>query len=312
MRRVGWLLGGALSIALVSGCQGKGAEKGRSEQERGADKGLDGSSSAEASVPGDEGGAGLATRSCPEGMAHLSGGRFLQGSERGPDALTLDERPARELQVGGFCLDKSEVTVEAYAACVDAGACTKAKDKSPPYAWADQFNWGKAERKNHPVNGVSFGQARSYCEHVGKRLPTEAEWEFAARGTQNRARPWGDGALSAKLLNVCDTACRAVGKQHHLPWIAIFEESDGFAYTAPVGSFPAGATPDGIVDLEGNVSEWTEGAACPYENPACGVKGSVYRGSSWLDQFPGLVRSSARHKDSSGEGAASIGFRCAK
>lgn len=296
------LLGAVLLVAICVGCRDKGGP-GQVPQD---------APDAQALAPESSASAAAASPRCPDGMVYLAKGRFLRGSDHGPDALSLDERPARELEAGGFCLDKTEVTVEAYASCVGAAVCTKPMEKSPPYAWADQFNWGKADRNNHPVNGVSFSQSRDYCKHVGKRLPTETEWEFAARGTQNRLHPWGESAPGAKLLNSCDTSCRAEGKRHKLPWIAMFEEADGFAYTAPVGSFTAGATPEGVLDLEGNVSEWTEGAPCPYETPDCGVKGSLYRGSSWLDQFKGEVRSSARLKSSSGEGAARIGFRCAK
>jgi formylglycine-generating enzyme required for sulfatase activity len=248
---------------------------------------------------------------CPEGMVHLPGGKLAQGSDRTPQEGELDERPVRDVEVSGFCLDKTEVTAGAYAACVDAGACTKPIDKDPPYAWTEQFTWGKAERKTHPINGVSFAQAQAYCKHADKRLPTEAEWEFAARGVPSRVHPWGDAAPGAKLLNSCDTLCRAEGKKHSLAWVAMFEEPDGFAYTAPVGSYPAGASPEGILDLEGNVSEWTEGIPCPHDKPACGKQGNVVHGSSWLDQFKGEVRVTARYRRGPGAGYASVGFRCA-
>lgn len=236
----------------------------------------------------------------------------MRGSGQGPEEGTLDERPPTQVEVKPFCIDKTEVTVEAYTTCVDASACTKAMEKDPPYAWPEQFSWGKADRKNHPVNGVSFSQARAYCKHAGKRLISEIEWEFAARGAQNRPHPWGAEEPGAKLLNVCDTLCRAEGKKHQLPWIAIYNDADGFAYTAPVGSFPAGATPEGVLDLEGNVSEWVEGAPCPYDKPECGEKGAIHRGASWIDQFKGLVNSSMRKRSHSGDGYASVGFRCAK
>lgn len=310
--RLGRLLGGALLIALCVGCQDKSTDKAQTGQQSTSDKGIDGAPGAQASAPKQAPSAAPAKPTCPEGMVHLPAGRFLRGSDHGPDPLLLDERPAAKIEVKGYCLDKTEVTLEAYTACVDAGACIQAKEKSPPYAWADQFNWGKADRKNHPINGVSFEQAQAYCKHVGKRLPTETEWEYAARGTQNRLHPWGDAAPGPKLLNGCDTSCRKEGKKHNLPWIALFEDSDGFPYTAPVGSFAAGATPEGVLDLEGNVSEWVEGPACPYEKPECGAKGRVHRGSAWIEQYPGMVRTSGRQKSSSGEGFAAVGLRCAK
>lgn len=293
-----------LLVAFLVGCKGKGTEAAGGAPGAAATGSAAASAHAKAEAP--------PTSPCPEGMVLLAGGRFLRGSDRGPDAGTLDERPAREIDVAAFCLDRTEVTVESYAVCVDAGVCSKPREKDPPYAWADQFNWGKADRKKHPMNGVSFRQASAYCKHVGKRLPSEAEWEFAARGTDGRVHPWGKDAPGAKLLNVCDTSCRAEGLRHKLAWVAMFEEADGFVYTAPVGSYPAGATPEGILDLEGNVGEWTEGAPCPYEKPDCGAKGNVLRGSTWLDQFKGEVRSSGRPVRTTGDGYATSGVRCAK
>lgn len=257
-------------------------------------------------------GTAQARPACPDGMVHLAGGAATEGSDRKPEEGELDERPVRKLDVTAFCLDKTEVIAGAYASCVDAGGCTKAMEKDPPYAWTEQFTWGKADRKQHPINGVSFAQAQAHCKHVGKRLPTETEWELAARGAQNRPHPWGDAPPSAKLLNSCDTSCRAEGKKHSLAWVAMFEENDTFPYTAPVGSFPAGATPEGIVDLEGNVREWTEGIPCPHDKPACGKKANVVRGLSWLEQFKGEVRTTARYGHALGTAYASTGFRCAK
>ena len=249
---------------------------------------------------------------CPDGMVALPASKFLRGSEHRPDGSTLDERPAREIEVQAFCLDKTEVTAGAYTKCVDEGACTKARETDKPYVWDEQFNGAKKERATHPANGISFVQAQAYCKHVKKRLPTEIEWEYAARGQKGRTHPWGEDAPSAKLLNACDTSCRAEGKKHKLSWIALFEESDGFAYTAPVGSFPAGATPEGIVDLQGNVAEWTEGSPCAYDKPDCGAKGAVLRGGAWLDQFKGEFRNSRRYWSRSGDAYASSGFRCAR
>lgn len=255
-----------------------------------------------------------AAASCPDGMAQLPAGRFLRGSTQGPDGGLglLDERPPKEVEVQTFCLDKTEVTVGAYTTCVTAGRCEKPLEKSPPHVWTEQFTWGKPDREKHPVNGVTFESARGFCKQAGKRLPTETEWEYAARGSTNRPHPWGDAPPGPKLLNVCDTSCRAEGQKHKLAWVAMFEESDGFPYTAPVGSFPAGATPEGVLDLEGNVREWVEGPACPYDKPDCSEKAILQRGASWLEQFKGEVRSSARPRTLSNGAYASVGFRCAK
>jgi formylglycine-generating enzyme required for sulfatase activity len=147
-----------------------------------------------------------------------------------------DERPISDAPLGNFELDATEVTVAAYQACVDSGRCTPAGSEPG-------CNGGSVERAHHPINCVDDGQAAAYCESVGKRLPTEAEWEFAARGfDRNRMYPWGLEPVDAQ-------AC----------W------RRGDAGTCEVGSYPAGASRFGVLDLAGSVWEWTSSWYCPYE-----------------------------------------------
>jgi formylglycine-generating enzyme len=148
--------------------------------------------------------------------------------------------------VPAFCIDRTEVTVAAYRACVSAGACTA--DHLTESTCNDPFgacfvhretcNWDKPGREDHPINCVSWNQARRYCLWAGKRLPTNLEWEKAARGTDGRIHPWG-GATPT-----CDLAVWANGCGRYSTW--------------PVGSKPRGASPYGALDMAGNVGEWTE------------------------------------------------------
>ncbi len=157
-------------------------------------------------------------------------GEFTMGADRGGEA---DERPAHRVSLDAFSIDRLEVTNEAYAACVAARRCRPAK----------RFD-RDAERPRRPVVGVSWSDAEAYCSWAGGRLPTEAEWEKAARGTDGRRYPWGD-APEPDL-------------QH-----AVFGSLQRVA--AEVGGRPAGASPYGALDMAGNVWEWVRDVYGPLE-----------------------------------------------
>jgi formylglycine-generating enzyme required for sulfatase activity len=120
-----------------------------------------------------------------------------------------------------FCIDRTEVTVAAYQACSDSGACRRASSKVTwpkikPDAikrYSPLCNVGKAGRQDHPINCVTWKMADRYCREQGKRLPTEAEWEFAARGPDGRRYPWGDDPPSSADLNACGSECVAWGEE---------------------------------------------------------------------------------------------------
>lgn len=222
---------------------------------------------------------------CPAGMAEVPAGTFEMGGTQ-----NVDEGPLRAVSVRAFCMDVTEVTVDAYAACLAAGACSAT-------AAVAQCNAGVAGRGAHPINCVTFEQARRYCAFAGKRLPTEEEWEYAARGDDGRIYPWGGYVPTA---NACWSGAGndlGVGDRRS---------------TCPVGSFPAGASPFGLQDMAGNVMEWTgSGYSARYDLPRDPAT-PVYRGGAWSHSDPRLLRVTTRVRGSTTDANNAIGLRCAR
>ena len=227
--------------------------------------------------------AGLA---CPEGMEFVPEGPFVMGNRLGQ----FDEKLERSITISSFCMDRTEVTNSAYHECVAAGVChegPRARDQ----------HLGKA---SHPVVGIAWRDAESYCGFVAKRLPTEAEWEKAARGVDGRKYPWGNTFITAAAN--CGQGC---GEFHQA--------------TAPVGSFPAGRSPYNILDLAGNAAElvadyYAEGYTrySPDHDPpgpATGVM-RVVKGGAYID-VPEVLRAANRYYKRPEEQDPTVGFRCA-
>ncbi len=242
------------------------------------------------------------------GMVRVPGGNFYMGcNEKVDSECDSDEKPGKTVHVAGFRIDVTEVTVAAYRKCVDAGACLSrglvmpyfSGKEQPEWAWA--CNWNKSGRTEHPVNCLDRSRATTYCKWAGKRLPSEKEWEKAARGTDGRKYAWGNtGYGSTKVANIADeTAKRKFSK---LPTAEGYD--DGYVGTAPVGTFPAGNSPYGAQDMIGNVFEWV--AELPTEG-----RYRPLRGGSWGND-PTYARASDRDDDDPARRGSNIGFRCAQ
>jgi len=196
------------------------------------------------------------------------------------------EVPKHGVYLDAFYIDKYEVTNEEYAKCVGGGPC------------GTNNKYDGFTDPRQPVVGVDWTQASTYCSWAGKRLPTEAEWEKAARGTEARTRPWGEGIDCAKA-NYKDC---------------------GHGVTKPVGSYPSGSSPYGAMDMAGNVWEWCADwydkeyyRNSPNRNPKGPSSGRyrVLRGGSWNDP-PTNLRSSLRGWSNLAERHSNYGFRCAR
>jgi formylglycine-generating enzyme required for sulfatase activity len=239
-------------------------------------------------------------------MVSVPAGKFFMGCNDKVDKECFDaERPGREIDVAAFSIDRTEVTVAQYRRCVQAGACTSTGlgvpfwEKAEQPKWAQFCNWDKPGRDQHPINCLDWSQAKAVCAWAGKRLPTEAEWEKAARGTDGRKFPWGNSGYkrTTKVANIADAAA----KRDYPKWTTAKFYDDGFVGTAPVGSFAAGASPYGALDMLGNVWEWL---ADEYKTGRAG------RGGAW--DSPPYVRISTRTYFEPDERYERVGVRCAK
>ena len=231
-------------------------------------------------------------------LVYVPAGSFMMGSEDGDE----DEKPVHELHLDAYWIDRTEVTNAMFERFVDATGHDAGSD------WRNEAS-GKAD---HPVVSVNWHDAKAYCEWAGRRLPTEAEWEKAARGTDGRVYPWGDAAPAGHLLNFAD-------KRSGLDW-ADTAVDDGYERTAPVGSYPAGASPYGAADMAGNVWEWCADwydenyyAVSPKDNPQGPATGEyrVVRGGSWYSTV-GNVRAANRAWFTPDRRSGYSGFRCAR
>ncbi|MFO0675640.1 MAG: SUMF1/EgtB/PvdO family nonheme iron enzyme [Polyangiaceae bacterium] len=226
-----------------------------------------------------------------DGMVRLPGGAFTVGSND-PKAPS-NERPSHAVSVAPFWIDRTEVTVAAYRTCVVDRFCVvpTAISASCTYSAGDP---------NLPVSCVRWKEADTYCRAVGKRLPSELEWEFAARGTEPVRYPWGGWSSSCAhaVTLKSDGTFRSCGGERPLP----------------VGSKALGATPFGVFDLAGNVEEWVadfyteQRSAVP--SPAVGAS-HVLRGGGWLST-PSTSRTTSRNWGSALEAGPNVGFRCAR
>jgi len=209
-------------------------------------------------------------------MVAIPGGTFMMGSNDGRSA----EKPVHRVTVSAFCMDVTEVTVDAYRGC---SGCTNPET-------GGYCNWGKSERGSHPVNCVDWNQATKYCESQGKRLPTEEEWEYAARGGSRQLKySWGSESASGR---------------------ACFDRYSSKQGTCAVGSYDAGAF--GLKDMAGNVWEWTSSGWSEDYSKNRASSSRVSRGGGWVDGLPSYLRGANRYRDAPVFRFFSLGFRCAR
>jgi len=220
-------------------------------------------------------------------MVAIPDGEFVIGNDAGDD----DEKPAHKVAVAAFEMDKFEVTNELFQAFVeDTGYLSEAEKAGERTTWRTYA----ADKPKHPVVIVTWNDAVAYCQWCGKRLPTEAEWETAARGTEAYIYPWGNEWADGKANT----------------------EESGYRGTTIVGSFPGGASPYGVMDMAGNVSEWTADwfEAYPgstYQSAYFGKKYRVIRGGGWFSEAR-LVRTTERSCSTVDLRNDDVGFRCAR
>lgn len=222
-------------------------------------------------------------------MAFIPAGEFAMGSDRGQN----DEQPVHRVSVKAFYLETQEVTVWRYAEFLVS------QKTDPPFKWNEATS---GSHQNKPVVGVNWYDARDYCRWVGRRLPTEAEWELAARGTEGRMYPWGDTHPTRGHANA-----------GHTKW-------HGYDTLTNVGQFELGKTPNGVYDLAGNLWEWvadwydaTYYQFSPRDNPSGPSAGPLraLRGGAWNNDAKS-IRSANRAGYAPDARRNDVGFRCAK
>lgn len=241
------------------------------------------SSAVDGGAPSDDGGApspdsGAAPSSAPEGMTEIPAGIYIMGTQA---AFGMpEEQPQHEVAVARFYIDTTEVTTAAYKKCVADGKCKTTH--------ATRFcNEPHTDRDDHPINCTDWFMADAYCKAVGKRLPTEREWEYAARGgSEQRTFSWGEEPPS--------------------PTNACYQHGE----SCPIKTFKPGAF--GLYDMSGNVWEWTSTWFGTYPHEQKTGTHKVYRGGSWSRRFPKWLRNAIRNRYLPEEFSASVGFRCAQ
>ncbi len=262
-------------------------------------------------------------------MALVPAGEFIMGSPEGSDGFP-DERPQRRVFVSAFWIDRYEVTNSAYERFVSAtGHRIPANVKPSVTLWENGAPLPGSH--DHPVVNVSWDDAQAYCRWAGKRLPTEAEWEKAARGTDSRRYPWGNQWDLSSANSASFWAGRTVEFQSSEDWHAFWVNGEGArlarehglkgeVLTLPVGRFPQGASPYGLLDMAGNAAEWVEDwydpdyyMKAPLDDPRGPEQGTVkaMRGGSWLKPVVSL-RTSDRDFGNIQSRPSGTGFRCAK
>ena len=224
---------------------------------------------------------------CPPGMVLIPPGSFTMGDA---DTLSRGAQPPHMVTLSAYCMDLTEVTVAAYRGCTAPGCTTPGTGLF--------CNQGVTGRDNHPITCVDWNQSRAYCQWRGGDLPTEAQWEYAARGTDERIYPWGNAAPASQLC-----------------WSGVMGRSS----TCPVQSYASGNSPFGLFDMAGNAWEWTRDFYASYTSaaaidPTGPTSGGnrVVRGGSWITSSALVVRAAFRDVSTPAYRGDFVGFRCAR
>lgn len=251
-------------------------------------------------------------------MIFIPGGTFKMGSTEDEiaDAIALcwqhynicnrwyyeREDPHHLVTLDDYWIDQTEVSNAQFRLCVETGICAE-----PSTCKKGEPTFDDPEKANHPVVCVAWEDAQNYCQWAGARLPTEAEWEYAFRGTAASIYPWGD-EFDGSRLNYCDVNCSRLHADGRF--------DDGYPLTAPVGSYPSGTSWAGVLDLGGNVSEWVADWFGDYSpdaiskplGPKTGSE-KMIKGCSWFFH-PTYCRGALRPSVSPDTRFDYIGFRC--
>jgi formylglycine-generating enzyme required for sulfatase activity len=262
-------------------------------------------------------------------MVLVPAGEFTMGTPAGSGGLP-DEHPARLVYLSAFWIDRYEVTNAAYETFVQATDYV-APANANPVSTLWEHNRPLPGIEQHPVVNVSWLDAVAFCRWAGKRLPTEAEWEKAARGTTGRLYPWGNEWDFEKANSASYWAKRTVEFSNSVDWEAFWIKGEGAVIsrekgvkgeilTLPVGSFPAGVGPYGALDLAGNAAEWVQDwynpnyyPTAPLSDPQGPDRGAIkaMRGGSWLKPAISL-RTTDRDWGTMDSRPSGTGFRCAR
>ncbi len=242
----------------------------------------------------------------PDEMVLIPEGSFWMGCNSDVDSQCLAwEKPYHEVSLSAYLIDRTEVTLAEYEACVSDGYC------SIPSGTEEGCNWGNSDQKNNPVVCTTFEQSSQYCSWIGGRLPTEAEWERAARGSDGLKYPWGNTTVS------CDYAVMASSSSS-----SDYGCGSGTSWTV-CGKSPAGDSPEGLCDMSGNVWEWvsdwysaTYYSSSPTQDPTGPTTGTsrIVRGGSFIDPASTNFNFRTSHRGTVSPSIAvqNVGFRCVK
>ena len=238
-------------------------------------------------------------------IVYIPAGHYVIGSlDSDPDAF-IYEKPQHGVDLSGYWMDKTLVTNAMYAKCVQVGACPAHKMN---ISYTRDSYYGNAEFDTYPVIYVTWDEAQTYCTWAGRKLPTDAQWEVAARGRDERKYPWGNSPPSCNLLNYTITISTNGGLSNTC-------KGD----TTAVGKYPQGASPYGLMDMAGNVWEWVADwlgpnyLVEPHENPLGPATGElrVLRGGFYFGAAK-YVRIAVRIGHDPNDATDFIGFRCAR